>query len=307
MRWPHNKSFAFSIFDDPDSQTLATSRVVYSFLADQGLHTTIGVWPNAADPAQASDCGETCANAEYVAWMQKLQRKGFEIGFHNATSHTSNREGTCTGLNRFVELFGSNPATMSNHYHAREGIYGGADRLTGPHRLGYNVLTRGANRNTSFGHKRGDARFWGDLCRERIRYVRNFVFGGINTLKACPDMPYHDPERPYVNCWYASSDAATLPNWLSVLSEANQDQLEEEGGACILYVHFAHGFCENGRIEPRFAGTIHRLTRRNGWFVPVQTLLDHLAGQKPNASITSAERKALERRWLFHKARFGTS
>jgi hypothetical protein len=305
--WPQNKSFAFSIFDDPDSQTLAKSRVVYSFLADHGLRTTIGVWPNPADPAQASDCGETCANADYVAWMQELQRRGFEIGFHNATSHTSDREHTRAGLDRFVELFGSNPLTMSNHYHAREGIYWGPDRLSGGHRLIYNMLTRGANRNTSFGHKRGDARFWGDLCKERIRYVRNFVFGGINTLKACPDMPYHDPERAYVNYWYASSDAATLSNCLSVLSDANQDQLEQEGGACILYAHFAHGFCENGRIEPRFAEAIRRLTRRNGWFVPVHTLLDHLAARKPNASITSVQRKALERRWLIHKARFGTS
>ena len=82
MRWPDNKTFAFSIFDDPDSQTLAKSRVVYSFLADQGLRTTIGVWPNRADPSRASDPGETCANANYVAWIQELQRRGFEIGFH---------------------------------------------------------------------------------------------------------------------------------------------------------------------------------------------------------------------------------
>ena len=30
LRWPDGKRFAFSIFDDPDSQTLETSKAVYS-------------------------------------------------------------------------------------------------------------------------------------------------------------------------------------------------------------------------------------------------------------------------------------
>jgi hypothetical protein len=239
--------------------------------------------------------------------MCDLQRRGFEIGYHNATSHTSSRDATRAALDRFVDLFGASPLTMSNHYHAREGLYWGPDRLTGVNRVVYNVLTRGANRNTSFGHRPDDPRFWGDLCRERIRYVRNFVFGDINTLKACPQMPYHDPLRPYVNYWYASSDGATAPAFLARLTDANLDRLEREGGACIMYVHFAHGFAENGRVEPRFAETIRRLTRRNGWFVPVHELLDHLASRKRHDAITDSERGALERRWLLHKVRFGTS
>lgn len=307
MGWPHNKTFAFSIFDDPDSQTLAKSRVVYSFLADHGVRTTIGVWPNGADPSRASDCGETCANAEYVRWMCELQRRGFEIGFHNATSHTSCREDTRVALDRFADLFGSDPLTMSNHYHAREGIYWGPDRLTGANRVIYNVLTRGVNRNTFRGHKPDDARFWGDLCKKRIQYVRNFVFGDINTLRACPEMPYHDPRRPYVNYWYASTDGATVSRCLESLSESNLDRLEQECGACILYVHFAHGFCENGRVAPRFADAIRRVTRRNGWFVPVHEVLDHLRTQKKNVSITDWQRRALERRWLIYKAWVGTS
>lgn len=307
MQWPDSKAFAFTIFDDPDSQTLEKSRVVYSFLADEGLRTTIGVWPNAADPSKASDCGETCANSDYVAWIRTLQRRGFEIGFHNATSHTSTREHTEAALDRFVELFGVAPVTMSNHYHAREAIYWGPDRLTGSNRLLYNMLTRGANRNTSFGHRPADERFWGDLCKFRIRYVRNFVFGDINTLKMCPHMPYHDPTRPYVNYWYASSEGATITSCLDRLAEAEQDRLEEEGGACVMYVHFAHGFCENGKVHPRFKQLIRRLSRRRGWFVPVHTLLDYLSEQKKDASITRLERRTLERRWLLHKMRFGTS
>ena len=47
------------------------------------------------------------------------------------------------------------------------------------------------------GHVEGDPLFWGDLCRDRVRYVRNFTFADVNTLASCPLMPYHDPKRPW--------------------------------------------------------------------------------------------------------------
>ena len=65
-----------------------------------------------------------------------------------------------------------------------------ADRLA--HGL-YNLLTRFRNRGKYRGHVEGDPYFWGDLCRQKIKYYRNFTFRDINTLKACPFMPYHDP------------------------------------------------------------------------------------------------------------------
>ena len=37
------ESFAFTIFDDPDSQTLEAGREVYTLLADLGFRTTKGV------------------------------------------------------------------------------------------------------------------------------------------------------------------------------------------------------------------------------------------------------------------------
>jgi hypothetical protein len=39
------QGFAFTVFDDPDGQSLETTRLVCSFLADLGFRTTIGVWP----------------------------------------------------------------------------------------------------------------------------------------------------------------------------------------------------------------------------------------------------------------------
>ena len=45
MLWPGNKSFAFSVFDDTDSQTLEKGKAVYALLADLGFRTTKSVWP----------------------------------------------------------------------------------------------------------------------------------------------------------------------------------------------------------------------------------------------------------------------
>jgi len=306
LLWPDGKRFAFSIFDDPDSQTMQGSTTVYGFLSDLGVRTTIGVWPVAADPTLRSDPGLTCADPEYLKWILELQSRGFEIGFHNATSHTSTREQTASALAQFERYFGAPPITMSNHYHSREALYWGADRLSGFQRKLYNLATRGKNQSISFGHRVGHPMFWGDLAQKTIRYCRNFVLGDINTLKQCPAMPYHDPDRAFVNYWYASSEGANLRSCLDRISERDQDRLEEEGGACILYVHFGHGFQESGQIHVRFRHLMERLVARQGWFVPVADLLDYLLAQRKDTAIQPQQRAAMERRWLLHKFRHGS-
>ena len=50
---------------------------------------------------------------------------------------------------------------------------------------------------------------------------------------------------------------------------------------------------------------MRRLSGKNGWFVPVSTLLDFLLEAKGPHEITDSERSALERRWLAHKIRLG--
>ena len=147
----------------------------------------------------------------------------------------------------------------------------------------------------------------GDLCRQRIKYCRNFVFRDINTLKACPFMPYHDPQRPFVNYWYCSSDGHRAEQFNKCIAEAAQDRLEEEGGACIMYAHFASGFAEGGRVEPRFKTLIERLAKKSGWFVPASTLLDHLQAVGGAHVITPAERRRLERKWFLEKVCTGTT
>lgn len=304
ISWPEGKRFAFTVFDDTDSQTHETACAVYGFLADLGLRTTKSIWPTRG-LRKPSDNGATCDDPAYRGWLQQLQNQGFEIGYHMTASHTSTRQETIVGLERFHEYFGHDPAIMANHYYSDEDIYFGDARLTGINRFAYNVLTRFQNHNKFRGHVPGDPLFWGDLCKQKIKYVRNFAFAEINTLKVCPWMPYHDPARPFVNFWYASSEGKDRARYNETLSEANQDRLEAEGGACIMYTHFGLGFYEDGRLNARFRSLMDRLCKRNGWFVPATTLLDYILEKRGPVELTGAQRGALERRWLKHKIRYG--
>lgn len=303
--WPERKTFAFTIFDDPDSQKLEDGRKIYSLLTELGLRTTKAVWPLGAS-RQPNSPGDTCADPLYLQEAVDLEKRGFEIGYHNATAHSSSRAETIQALDAFRQYFGHDPVSMANHYN-EEAIYWGPARVSGARRLVYNLATLGRNRDRHFGHVKGHPLFWGDVCQARIRYCRNFVFSGIDTLSACPWMPYHDPDRPYVNAWFASSEGSNVGGFLGALTEVNQDALEENGGACIMYTHFGHGFVENGRIHPRFHELMVRLSRKRGWFVPVGTLLDYLGEKRGQLQIPAASRDRLETRWLWQKLFRGTS
>jgi hypothetical protein len=303
--WPDGKRFAFSVFDDTDLSTLENVQPVYALLADLGFRTTKSVWAFAGSGRPLSG-GCTCDDRPYRDWLLRLQEQGFEIALHNATYHTSPREDTIRGFNLFAEIFGHDPKTLANHANVAESIYWFGARLSGSRALAYNMMTGFRHVGRSRGHLEGDPLFWGDVCRQRIKYVRNFVFGGINTLKACPWMPYHDPARPYVNYWFASSPGADLEAFNQTIAESRQDRLEEEGGACIMYTHFACGFCENNRVSPRFRQLMERLARKGGCFVPVGELLDYILQQRGHLEITNRQRRHLERRWLLRKMLCGS-
>jgi hypothetical protein len=192
-----------------------------------------------------------------------------------------------------------------NHADCRENIYWGDARLSGWRRALYNVVTKGRRRNSFRGHLQGDPLFWGDLCRERVRYVRNFVFNELNTLAVCPEMPYHDPARPYVNYWFASADAGDLGRFLANFTKENIDRLVGEGGLCIAYVHFAARFTEGGEVDPRFRERMEYIASQNGWFAPVSEVLDHLRREQDRAArtISSKGLRRLETKWLASRLR----
>jgi hypothetical protein len=302
MTWPDGKDFAFTIFDDPDFDSVENAKHMYSFLADLGMRTTKAVWPIRGNCTPKVG-GTTCEDERYLKLVLGLRDQGFEIGLHNATYHTSSREQTARGLEAFRQFLGHDPHSMANHTGCQENIYWGNARVSGVRRLIYNALTLRMNGGSSLsqGHIEGSPLFWGDLCREKIKYVRNFVYGDINTLKACPVMPYHDPARPFVNYWFASSEGANVDSFNATASEINQDRLAREGGACIIYTHLAAGFLDKGRIHGRFRMIMERLSKMNGWFVPVSTLLDYILRTRGHHVITQKERNALEGRWMWHK------
>jgi hypothetical protein len=120
-------------------------------------------------------------------------------------------------------------------------------------------------------------------------------------------MPYVDPGRPFVNYWYSSSEGSQAPAFLKTLRDENQDRLERQGGACIMYTHFGHGFVHDGRLNPEFRRLMERLARKNGWFVPVSTLLDFLLAAKGPVTLEDPMRSSLEIRWLREKIFRGTS
>ncbi len=304
--WPDGKRFAFTVFDDTDSATLENVRDVYAELSDLGFRTTKSCWVVQGDPRQGKFPGDTCDRLEYLQWLRELQAKGFEIGWHGPTWHGLPRAETIAALDRFAELFGHYPMTAANHTGSPIGLYWAESRLSGVLSSLYRVMTLGRNQGKYRGHIPGDANFWGDACKQRIAYYRNFVFQDINTLKACPIMPYYDAKRPFVNYWFASSNGRDIQTFSRCLSEENQDRLEAEGGLCIMYAHFAYGFTAGGRLDPRFRSLMKRLAAKGGWYAPVHVVLDHLREIRGRHEITGAERGRLERKWLCEKIWIGT-
>lgn len=304
IRWPNDKDFAFTVFDDTDFATVENIREVYALLKDYGFKTTKSVWTLNGGKNSINN-GLTCDNNNYLDWILRIQKSGFEIGFHNATYSSSKQEHTLIGIEQFYKLFGHYPVAMANHNTNKESIYWGSNRLSGINKFIYSILN--FKKYAFMGEIEGSDYFWGEICKEKIKYVRNFVFPQINTLAVCPYMPYYDPDKPYVNYWFASSEGSDVNAFNKCISEQNQDLLEKEGGACIMYTHFAFGFYDHNEINQNFKTLMDRLRKKNGWFVPVSTLLDYLLEINGQHIITNQEKKRLERKWLLHKIRVGTT
>lgn len=302
LSWPDGKQFAFTVFDDTDLSAPGNFEAVYELLDALGMRTTKSVWPATGPDLQSrGPHGSTCDDPEYIRTIHWLQRSGFEIAYHNSYFEGLPRERVAQALEHFAALFGSYPSSMANHAESSEGVYWGHERVSGMAAVLYRVALRRFGPNPHQGHIRTSPFFWGDLCHQRIRYVRNFVFGEIDTLAACPMMPYYDPARPYVQAWFAASNGQILPSCLQLLSERNQDRLEQSGGACIVYTHLGSGFQQGSTVDKRFAYLLRRIGSKNGWFVPVTTLLDYLRSQRGLVTLTTAQRRRLEWRWLAHK------
>jgi len=118
--------------------------------------------------------------------------------------------------------------------------------------------------------------FWGDLCKQYIRYVRNFTFNRLNMLEVNPEMPYRLPGTKYVNYWFSTTDAPDVHAFNGLLTYDRIDRLERDRGICIVSTHFGKGFVKGGKLNPDTTRILKYLAGKAGWFVPVSSILDNL-------------------------------
>jgi hypothetical protein len=295
--YPGGKRFAFSIVDDTDLGTVATLGPVYTFLRELGMRTTKTVWPRRSSmPDQCDVNSETLEVPEYVEFVRSLREAGFEIALHTSAPGSSRRDETIAAYDRFRELFGDDPTMNVNHSLNRENIYWGRHRFDNP--LVRSVYDRMAGRPEFEGHVEGSPFFWGDVCRARTRYVRGFIVREIDTLRANPSMPYHDPRRPYVNFWYSASDGEDLRRFADLIADDAQGRLERDGGCCIVYTHLGKSFADDVRTNGEWGRRMRRLAQRDGWFAPASEILDFLRTRRATTAMPRSERRRLELRWL---------
>jgi hypothetical protein len=306
-RFPDNKKFAFTIFDDTDKATVENVKPVYDLLEKLGIFTTKSVFVfSNKNPQYEFDCGDSLEDENYLKFIKHLRDKGFEIGFHGARSGGSNRKTVVESLEVFKEKIGYYPKTYANHAGNIESLYWGKSRLNfSIVQFMYRLAT--INKKYKFeGDNPGSAYFWGDIAKKRIDYIRNFVFDEINLLNINPTIPYRDCKKVYSNFWFSSSEGHNVDAFNKLLNFRNIDKLEREGGVCIIYTHFANGFTKNGIVNKTTEESLFNLSRRNGWFVPVSTLLDFLRDKNSSDVLSWREQTSMEYKWFLSKIIHGT-
>src|SRR5687768_14097281 len=184
VQFPGGKRFALTIVDDTDLTTLERAKPLYDAMYEAGLRTTKTVWalPKVENPA-AADYGDTLQDPDYRAFVMDLKTKGFEIALHGVRGGSSPRATSIQGLDEFKSIVGNDATLFVNHALNQEDLYWGKHRLTfTPYRWAL-----GIGRGSQFaGHVPGSPYFWGDVARQRIKYVRRFVFSEINVLRVNP-------------------------------------------------------------------------------------------------------------------------
>jgi hypothetical protein len=303
MRYPDGKRFAFTILDDTDDSTLENVGPVYEALKACGLRTTKTVWPvDCPEGSRIYFAADTLAREPYLRFVRALQADGFEIAFHGATMESSPRERTVRALEVFKREFGGYPRLFCNHGQNRDNLYWGHKRFRTAALRGIVRLLRPRAASHYLGDVPGSEFFWGDLCRERIRYVRNWTFPRLDMLEVNPDMPYRSPATPCVNLWFSTADAPDVEAFVRLLTRENLDRLERAGGLCIISTHLGKGFARRDALDPKVRRVLEDLSRRPGWYVPVSRMLDHLVETQGKGRMLSVWKTAvLEARYLAGK------
>ena len=279
LLWPpHPYRAGFCVTDDADSSELATVRIVYDFLSALSFRTTRTVWafrpsepcglPGLPDSIQR---GVTLEDPDYLGYCRELDARGFEIALHGASAGNNRRE----QIARAFELMDRNftPAgTYICHAKNADNPYWQEKVVArGPLRA---LLAPYAGRHRCSGEDPVSPYFWGDLCRERVRYIRLFRTARVNTLAANPSLPYFEREKPFVGGWFT----ATKRSFRDCTAEAALDALERDFGLCVLYQYLCrYADPARGAVKPAFREGAGRLrARRAIWVDTTSRILDRL-------------------------------
>ena len=229
-----------------------------------------------------------------------LFKHGFEIGLHNVGSGDFKREEIIQGINLFFELFGQFPKIHINHSTNKDNLYWG-DKRYGQILNAIIKLLYGKKRRY-YGDEPTSKYYWGDYSKKHVKYIRNRVFNGINTLKYDERMPYMENSKKYSNYWFSSSDGHTIEEFNALLSKQNINKLKQEKGLCIVYTHFASGFVDNkGNLNSEFEEKIEYLSNQNGWFAPASDILDFLLEKNGSINANQSYINKLDMKWLFDR------
>ena len=279
LRWaPHPYRGGFCITDDTDGADLESVRIVYEFMGSLGLRATKSVW--VFEPQEASGIpalplaitkGVTLQDPAYLGYCRALASRGVEIALHGATGGNNRRE---LVQRAFAVMDANFPPASTYICHARN-----ADNpywqekvvARGPLALALRLLAR---RHHCSGEDPASPYFWGDLCRQRIRYVRLMRTRRINTLDVNPSMPYFEREKPFVPGWFS----ATKRSFREATTVEALDEIERDWGACVLYQYMSRWADKPaGRVLHAFAAGAERLAARERvWTDTVTRLLDRL-------------------------------
>jgi len=306
VRYPGNRSFAFTILDDTDDTTVQNGKPVYRLLRELGFRTTKTVWAfdSPKDVVGPYYLGQTLQNPAYREWVDDLERQGFEIAFHNASMASSLRGRTEAAVDFLTDECGYDLRIHCNHGQNRENLFWGAQRYhSRAIRLVHALGRRNRKSVPSEGSSPDSPYYWADIAAERFSYIRGFAFRQLDCASVVPGRPYRDSSKSPSPLWFSTADAPRLSSFMRLVTRESVSRLADTGGWTIISTHLGKGFALDGTVDPEFESLLTWVAGQNGWFVPAGELLDHLAGEHGVDEIGSLSRTILECRHVLDRIR----
>ena len=263
LRWPPFPYRAgFCITDDTDTATLDSVRAVYDTLHEHGVFATKTVW--AFPPEEPCGVpglppsiqrGVTLADRGYRDYCASLAQRGFELTLHGATAGNNTRERTLRGFAALDEIAPRSPVFICHAKNAENPYWQQHVVARGPLR---SILNGYAGQHRCSGEVPASPYFWGDVCLDRVRYIRLLRTRRIDTLAANPSMPYFEREKPFVRGWFS----ATKRSFRDVTADAALTALESAWGVCVLYQYMCrYADPATGRATAAFTAGVQRLAQ----------------------------------------------